>query len=86
VGATVAETELAAGTVRLKSGELEVLATSLRDEVAYPTAAFGPVYWQRWGQETYYGRLKGHLALEHSAGQAMEQDFHATVLFSLGPD
>jgi len=72
-------------TVRLKSGELEVLATSLLDEVAYPTQVFGPVYWQRWGQETYYGRLKGRLDLEHCSGQtveAVEQDFHATVLLS----
>jgi hypothetical protein len=72
-------------TVRLKSGELEVLATSLLDETTYPTAAFGPVYWQRWGHETYYGRLKGRLDLEHCSGQtveAVEQDFHATVLLS----
>jgi hypothetical protein len=72
-------------TVRLASGELEVLATSLLDESAYPSAVFGPVYWQRWGQETYYGRLKGRLDLEHCSGQtveAVEQDFHATVLLS----
>ncbi len=72
-------------TVRLKSGELEVLVTSLLDPAAYPTEAFGPVYWQRWGQETYYGRLKGRLDLEHCSGQtveAVEQDFHATVLLS----
>jgi hypothetical protein len=72
-------------TVRLKRGELEVLVTSLLDEAAYPTEAFGPVYWQRWGQETYYGRLKGRLDLEHCSGQtveAVEQDFHATVLLS----
>jgi hypothetical protein len=72
-------------TVRLQSGELEVLATSLLDETTYPTAAFGPVYWQRWGHETYYGRLKGRLDLEHCSGQtvaAVEQDFHATVLLS----
>jgi len=72
-------------TVRLKSGELEVLVTSLLDEMAYPTAGFGPVYWRRWGQETYYGRLKGRLDLEHCSGQtveAVEQDFHATVLLS----
>jgi len=72
-------------TVRLSSGELEVLATSLLDEAAYPTAAFGPVYWRRWGQETYYGRLKGRLDLEHCSGQtvaAVEQDFQATVLLS----
>ena len=72
-------------TVRLPSGELEVLVTSLLDEAAYPTPVFGPVYWQRWGQETYYGRLKGRLDLEHCSGQtveAVEQDFHATVLLS----
>jgi hypothetical protein len=42
-------------------------------------------YWQRWGHETYYGRLKGRLDLEHCSGQtveAVEQDFHATVLLS----
>jgi len=72
-------------TVRLKSGELEVLATSLLDEAAYPTEVFGRLYWQRWGQETYYGRLKGRLDLEHCGGrtvEAVEQDFQATVLLS----
>jgi hypothetical protein len=72
-------------TVRLSTGELEVLATSLLDQTAYPTEVFGPVYGQRWGQETYYGRLKGRLDLEHCSGQtveAVEQDFHATVLLS----
>lgn len=72
-------------TVRLRSGELEVLATSLLDEAAYPTEEFAALYWQRWGQETYYGRLKGRLDMEHCSGQtveAVEQDFHATVLLS----
>jgi hypothetical protein len=72
-------------TVRLSSGELEVLATSLAEETAYPTPCFGAVYWRRWGQETYYGRLKGRLDLEHGSGQtvaAVEQDFQATVLLS----
>jgi hypothetical protein len=72
-------------TVRLSTGELEVLATSLLDQAAYPSRELGPVYWQRWGQETYYGRLKGRLDLEHCSGQtveAVQQDFHATVLLS----
>jgi hypothetical protein len=72
-------------TVRLSTGELEVLATSLLDATAYPSAVFGPVYGLRWGQETYYARLKGRLDLEHCSGQtveAVEQDFHATVLLS----
>ena len=72
-------------TVRLCTGELEVLATSLLDEGTYPTESFGEVYGWRWGQETYYGRLKGRLDLEHCSGQsvaAVEQDFHATILLS----
>lgn len=72
-------------TVRLKSGELEVVVTSLLAAAAYPTEAIAAVYWQRWGHETYYGRLKGRLDLEHCSGQtvaAVEQDFHATVLLS----
>ena len=72
-------------TVRLATGELEVLATSLLAATAYPTAEFGPLYWRRWGQETYYGRLKGRLDLEHCSGRtvaAVEQDFQATVLLS----
>lgn len=72
-------------TVRLKTGELEVLVTSLLDEDKYPTEIFGAAYWSRWGVETYYGKLKGSLDLEHCSGktvEAVEQDFHATVLLS----
>jgi hypothetical protein len=72
-------------SVRLTSGELEVLATSLLDEAAYPTEAMAEVYWRRWGQETYYGRLKGRLDLEHASGTsvgAVEQDFQASVLLA----
>ncbi len=72
-------------TVRLKTGELEVLATSLLDQQAYPTAAFAEVYGYRWGMETYYGLLKGRLDLENFSGQSVEavrQDVHATVLLS----
>jgi len=72
-------------TVRLSTGELEVLATSLLDEASYPTESFGKVYGRRWGQETFYGRLKGRLDLEHCSGttvEAVEQDFHALILLS----
>jgi hypothetical protein len=72
-------------TVRLASGELEVLITSLLDEEGYPTEEFATIYWRRWKQETYYGRLKGRLDLEHCTGktvEAVEQDFQATVLLS----
>jgi hypothetical protein len=72
-------------TLRLKTGELEVLATSLLDEQAYPTDCFGEVYWNRWGIETFYGRLKGRLDLENFSGQtvaAVHQDFQAMLFLS----
>lgn len=72
-------------TVRLNTGELEVLATSLLDPVRYPTEAFAEVYHWRWGIETYYGRLKGRLELERWSGQtetAIRQDFQAAVFLS----
>ena len=72
-------------TVRLPSGELEVLASSLLDETLNPTAEFAGVYWRRWGQETFYARLKGRLDLEHFSGQtpeAVAQDFAALVLLA----
>lgn len=70
-------------SVRLPSGELEVLATSLRNEAQYPTKEFGALYHRRWGHETYYGLLKGRLDLENFSGhtpEAVRQDFYATVL------
>jgi hypothetical protein len=72
-------------TLRLSTGELEVLATSLLDEVAYPTESFTHVYWLRWGIETFYGRIKGRLDLEHFSGEtvcAVQQDFQATLFVS----
>jgi hypothetical protein len=72
-------------TLRLSTGELEVLATSLLDEAAYPAEAFGWVYHQRWGIETYYGVLKGRLNLENFTGLTTEsvlQDIHAAVFLT----
>ncbi len=72
-------------SVRLQTGELEVLVTSLLDPESYPTPELGDLYWCRWGQETFYGRLKGRLDLEHCSGltvEAVEQDFAATLLLS----
>jgi hypothetical protein len=72
-------------TVRLKTGELEVLATNLLDEVLYPKECFGELYNYRWGVETYYGRLKGRLDLGHFTGlsaEAIRQDVYSTVFVS----
>lgn len=72
-------------TVRLSTGELEVLATSLLDEGACPTEEFGWLYHQRGGVETYYGLIKGRLDLENFSGlsaEAVRQDVHSTVFLS----
>ncbi len=70
-------------SLRLPTGELEVLVTSLLDETVYLTAALRELYYYRWGQETYCGRWKGRLDLEQGSGateRAIRHDFEATVL------
>lgn len=77
------ELEVRFVSVRLPTGELEVLATSLLDEEKYPTEEFSELYHRRWGHETFYGVMKGRLDLENFSGQtpeAVRQDFHATWL------
>jgi hypothetical protein len=72
-------------SLRLPSGELEVLATSLLDEALYPTAEFLAVYHWRWGHETFYLMLKGRLELENFSGRtvaAIRQDVQAAVLLA----
>lgn len=72
-------------TVRLSTGELEVLATNLWDEQMYETAALGELYHYRWGIETYYGLLKSRLDLEHFTGrspEAVRQDVYGTIFLS----
>jgi len=72
-------------TVRLKTGELEVLASNLLDEERYPTEEFGELYYRRWGIETYYGLVKGRLDLENFTGlsaEAVRQDLSATIFLS----
>lgn len=72
-------------SVRLSTGELEVLVTSLLDENTYPTKEFLKVYHLRWGVETFYGLLKGRLDLENFSGLSVEsvlQDIHAAVFLT----
>ena len=71
--------------LRLPSGELEVLATSLLDPALYPTEEFLIVYHWRWGHETFYLMLKGRLELENFSGRTVEairQDVQAAVLLA----
>jgi hypothetical protein len=70
-------------SLRLPTGELEVLATSLLDEQKYPTEDFMAVYGSRWNQETFYFLMKSRLELENFSGQtaeAIRQDFFSTLL------
>ena len=72
-------------TVRLNTGQLEVLATNLLEESRYPTEEFQKLYNCRWGIETFYGLLKGRLDLENFTGlsaEAVRQDLHATIFLS----
>lgn len=72
-------------TVRLSTGELEVLATNLLDEARYPGSEFAQLYHVRWGIETYYGLIKGRLDLENFTGrtpEALRQDVHSTIFLS----
>ena len=72
-------------SLRLPTGELEVLATSLLDQGLYPTAEFLTVYHWRWGHETFYLMLKGRLETENFSGRtvaAIRQDVQAAVLLA----
>jgi len=72
-------------SVRLPTGELEVLATSLLDEELYPTVEFLNVYHWRWGHETFYLMLKGRMELENFSGRTVEavrQDVQGAVLLA----
>ena len=69
--------------VELDSGEVEVLATSLVDNVAYPTTVFKELYHYRWPVEENYKVLKSRIEIENFTGKsvlAVYQDFHAKVL------
>lgn len=71
--------------VELKTGEVEVLATSLTNKKLYPTSDFSNLYYQRWGVETFYGIIKGRLDLENFTGttaESIKQDFYATLFIS----
>jgi hypothetical protein len=81
------ETKIKVRLVRVKidSGEVEILITSLLDEKKYPPLIFKGLYHKRWGIETYFDRLKNNLQIEvfsgHSA-EAIKQDFYAMIFIS----
>lgn len=69
----------------LESGETEVLLTTLCDRRRYPSAEFKQVYGWRWGQETYYDRVKNIFEVERFSGHtktAIEQDFFGVIFLA----
>jgi hypothetical protein len=78
-----AQLEVRFVTVRLSTGQLEVLVTTLLDEQRYPTGEFAELYHLRWNVETCYLMLKSRLELENWSGltlEAVRQDLAATLL------
>ena len=68
--------------IRLKTGEDEVLVTSLLDEREYAVEDLSEIYRLRWEIEGFYGLLKTRLNLENFTGKSAEsvrQDFYSTI-------
>jgi hypothetical protein len=71
--------------VALEGGNTEVLLTTLTDVKAYRAEEFKQVYAWRWGEETYFDRLKNIYEVERFSGKtvlAIEQDFYAIVFLA----
>jgi len=72
-------------SVRLDTGELEVLVTSLLDEDLYPIEDFKDLYFLRWGVEGFYALIKERLGIENFTGktvEAVKQDFYSTLFIT----
>ncbi len=68
--------------VILDNGEVEVLATSLLNEIKYPSSIFKKLYGKRWGIETNYDFLKNNIQVENFTGLtplSIKQDFFANL-------
>jgi hypothetical protein len=69
--------------VVLKSGEIEILLTSLLSQEEYKTEIFQELYFKRWGVEIAYDILKNIFDIENFTGLtqiAINQDFLAIIL------
>jgi hypothetical protein len=69
--------------VQLKTGETEILLTSLLQKTDYPYKIFKDLYFKRWGIEENYDFKKNVIEIENFSGKsclAVEQDFHAAGL------
>ena len=70
--------------VRLSTGEMETLVTSLNQK-QLPIVNAGALYFERWKVETAYDLLKSKMQLENFSGKtrvSVLQDFYATIYLS----
>ena len=68
--------------IKLKTGEDEILITSLTDARKYRYNLFKDLYFLRWKTEVFYDRLKNKAQIEVFIGHkpvAVKQEFHATI-------
>lgn len=66
----------------LDNGEIEVLMTSLLNQIEFPAAEFKWLYGKRWGVETAFFRFKHQLEVECFSSKKMhniEQEFHGSI-------
>lgn len=71
--------------VKLDSGEVEILMTSLLDSREFPLEEFKELYFKRWKVETYYNRFKNIIGVEHFSGtshQFIQQEFNCALYMS----
>ena len=69
----------------LPSGETEVILTTLCDTVAFPKQEFYTVYGKRWGEETYFDRIKNIFEVERFSGKTaltILQDFFSVIFLA----
>jgi len=69
--------------VELEDAEVEVLATTLIDSEQYPATEYKWLYGKRWGEETFFDRVKNIFEVERFSGTspvAIRQDYYG-VLF-----
>jgi hypothetical protein len=72
-------------SLKLPSGEIEILMTSLLDSEESPYADFMELYFKRWGIETFYNRFKNIIGVENFSGtsdQFIQQEFNCALYMS----
>ncbi len=71
--------------IKLPSGEIEILMTSLIDTEKYRQEEFKALYFKRWKVETFYDRFKNIIGVENFSGtsdQFIQQEFNCALYIS----